>query len=276
METLSEDLVLLAIRPSGVIGVGAKLQYALAGSELVRLAALGRVAIEGGRIVVLDQAPTGDVLLDEALASLDDWVNDAKAWVAWDWSELIRRYLEKLAYAGTIQLERRRALGLIAVSGWTIHDIGRLASARARLDAIAYGTGDVDTAQAALAGLATAIGLPALIYPGPGGSAARRRIACAVRSIYPAPEITLAVWSPDGGIRAATEAESRSYSDAAVRVATDAAVRASIDAATQVAMSAVDRGHYAAAAGAHAIGRLVRNLDALPIGKRRPARESMR
>src|SRR5580698_9200130 len=99
METLGEDLVLLAIRPNGVIGTGAKLQYGLSGSELVRLAALGRVSIQDGRIVVLDHTPTGDLLLDEALASMHDWVHDAQAWVGWDWYELVRRYLERLAAA---------------------------------------------------------------------------------------------------------------------------------------------------------------------------------
>lgn len=66
METLGDDLVLLAIVPNGVIGAAAKLQYGLSGSELVRFAALRRAGVERGRIVVLNQAPTGDVLLDEA------------------------------------------------------------------------------------------------------------------------------------------------------------------------------------------------------------------
>jgi hypothetical protein len=222
METLGEDLVLLAIRPNGVIGTGAKLQYGLSGSELVRLAALGRVSIQDGRIVVLDHTPTGDLLLDEALASMHDWVHDAQAWVGWDWYELVRRYLERLAAAGTIQLERRKALGLITVAGWTVLDAGRLAAARARLDAIAYNPGDVAAAQAAFAALATVIGLPPLIYPGSGGAAARQQLARAARSIRA------------DAIQAVTGATG----DAAVRAATDAAVRASID-ATQAAMSAV-------------------------------------
>ena len=146
METLGDDLVLLAIRPNGVISVAAKLRYGLSGSELVRLAALRRVGIERGRIVVLDEAPTGDVFLDEALASMDDGRKPpaAKAWVARNRGELVRRYLERLAAARTIQLERRKALGFIPVDGWTVLDAGRLAAAQARLDAIAQGTGDVD------------------------------------------------------------------------------------------------------------------------------------
>jgi len=53
-----------------VIAPAATLQYGLSGSELVRLAALRRVDIEDGRIVVLDKAPTGDALLDGALVNM--------------------------------------------------------------------------------------------------------------------------------------------------------------------------------------------------------------
>ena len=113
MDTLGDDLVLLAIRQNGVIAPAATLRYGLSGSELVRLAALRRVDIDNGRIVVLDKAPTGDALLDEALVKMHrDWQERiAMVWVAQDRGDLVRRYLERLAAARTIQLERRKALG---------------------------------------------------------------------------------------------------------------------------------------------------------------------
>jgi hypothetical protein len=43
METLGEDLLLLAVRPDGKLGASAKLRFGLSGSELVRLAAARRV-----------------------------------------------------------------------------------------------------------------------------------------------------------------------------------------------------------------------------------------
>ena len=43
METLDEDLLLLAVRPNGKLGATAKLRFGLSGSELVRLAAARRV-----------------------------------------------------------------------------------------------------------------------------------------------------------------------------------------------------------------------------------------
>jgi hypothetical protein len=71
VDTLGEDLVLLAIQPgNGTLAARQRLPYGLRGSELVRLAASGRAAITRGRIVVLDHRPTGDDRLDAALASL--------------------------------------------------------------------------------------------------------------------------------------------------------------------------------------------------------------
>ena len=257
METLGDDLVLLTIRPNGVIAAAAKLQYALSGSELVRLAALGRVGIERGRIVVLDKAPTGDLLLDEALASMDGGAQapTARQWVARNRDELVRRYLDRLDAAGTIQLERRKALGLISVNGWTVLDAGRRAAAKARLDAVAHGTGSVSASEVALAGLATAIGLPPIIYPGIGGFGARRRIARAARGGSSAAGMTHADSTPPAD---APDVATGAATDAAVRAATEASVQASIGAATQAAImgatNAAGHPHHAADGGGHTGG----------------------
>ena len=59
VDTLGEDLVLLAIQPaSGMIAARQRIPYGLRGSELVRLAASGRAVITNDRIVVLDDAAT--------------------------------------------------------------------------------------------------------------------------------------------------------------------------------------------------------------------------
>jgi hypothetical protein len=230
METLGDDLVLLSIRPNGVIGTAAKLRFGLSGTELVRLAALRRVDIDGGRIIILDEAPTGDLLLDEALTGMEGDLQPqtAKQWVAAERGDVARRYLERLSGAGTIRAERRKALGLIPVIGWTVDDAGRLAEARARLDAIAYDSIGVGPEPAALAGLASAIGLPSLVYPGFGGRAARKRVAGA---------------DPNPAARVPPPPTN----DAAVRASIDAATRAAVSAATETA-------HHAAGHGGHAVG----------------------
>ena len=250
METVGEHLVLLGIRANGTIGVAAKLRFGLSGAELIRLAAMRRVDIERGRIVVLDPAPTGDALLDDALASMQDRrrPQTAKNWVARNRPGLTRRYLDRLAGAGTIRLERRRALGFIPADRWIVADAGRLAQAKARLDAIAYGSGGVSAEQAALAGLASAIGLARLQYPGSADRAAVKRLRTVQREQSPgvvagvADATGAAVGAAGTAAIAATDAATR----AAIQAATDAAISASIDAATSAATEAA---HHAASGG---------------------------
>jgi Golgi phosphoprotein 3 (GPP34) len=245
METVGDDLVLLGIRANGKIGVAAKLRFGLSGAELIRLAAMRRIDIERGKIVVLDPAPTGDALLDAALASMQDHRRPptAKNWVARNRVGLTRRYLDRLIEAGTIRLERRKVLGLLPADHWIVADGERLAQAKARLDAIAHGSGEVTAEQAALAGLASAIGLPRLLYPGSAERAAVKRLRTARR------EQSAEVVDATG---AAVRAASRTATDAAVNAATDAATRAAIQAAIDASINAsIDAATTAATEAAH-------------------------
>jgi hypothetical protein len=133
METLAEDLLLLAVRPNGKLGAAPKLRFGLSGSELVRLAAARRVDIVRGRIVVLDAAPTGDDLLDAALQSMTGGRRQptAKAWVAHSRPGLVDRYLDRLAAAGVIRSEGRQIMGLFPGTRWVVVDTGRQAQVRA-------------------------------------------------------------------------------------------------------------------------------------------------
>src|SRR5580700_6057654 len=231
METLAEDLLLLAVRPNGKLGAAPKLRFGLSGSELVRLAAARRVDIVRGRIVVLDAAPTGDDLLDAALQSMTGGRRQptAKAWVAHSRPGLVDRYLDRLAAAGVVRAEGRRVMGLFPGTRWVVVDTARQAQVRARLDAIASGSvapGRLDSEQAAFAGLAGAIGLAALIYPGFSGAAARKNLKkAATRERSDSPEA-----SAVAGAAAATDVADHAR-DAAMRAAMNASVQAATDAA---------------------------------------------
>ena len=177
--TLGEDLVLLTLQQGGgrlaaqhVTGIG------LMGAELVRLAASGRVDIASARIQVLDPAPTGDAEADAALAGLAAQKRPprAKAWCSRPRRGICDAYLARLAAAGAITMQEQTRLGFIRVRRWQVTDPARAQAARARLDAIARGTGEVDLAQAAFGGLAHAIGLSGSLYPGKDGRAARKRL----------------------------------------------------------------------------------------------------
>jgi hypothetical protein len=68
--TLGDDLLLLSIRPDqGRIATLPQIDYGLMGSELVRLAASGRIDIADNRIVVQDSTATGDAEPDASNAS---------------------------------------------------------------------------------------------------------------------------------------------------------------------------------------------------------------
>ena len=122
MDELCDDLLLLAVCPDGTLALPADLRFGVSGAELVRLAAARRVDITRGRIVVLDTTPTGDELLDAALASMAGGRRgpSAKAWVARHRPGLVHLYLARAAAAGTIREERGTRLGFIPVTRWLV------------------------------------------------------------------------------------------------------------------------------------------------------------
>ena len=123
-----------------------------------------------------------------------------------------------------IRAEQQTRLGFIRVIRWQITDTARVADARARLDAIAQGTGPVDLALAAFGGLAHAIGLSGSLYPGKDGRAARKRLEVVA----------------EGDVTAAPAGHAAHH---AVHAASHAAVSAAVHSAT-----------HAAAAAAHSAG----------------------
>lgn len=263
MDTLGEDLVLLAIEPDrGTIAARSRLPYGLRGSELVRLAASGRVGISSDRIMVLDGQPTGDAQLDAALADLTGARRPPrpKTWVGHPGSHIVDTYLARLAAAGAIREDQRTLLGFIPALRWQIADTARAADARARLDAIARATGPVDTAQAAFAGLASASGLGAVLYPGMAHRQLRKRLEQIAKGELTqgagAAQTAQAARATDAAARAAVQSAPDAAARAAVQSAIDAATSAATQAATQAAVSAaVHAAHHAASdAGAHGGG----------------------
>jgi hypothetical protein len=256
METLGEDLALLSVGPNGRIQQGQRLAIALAGSELVRLAARGKAGIADGRIVVRDAAPAGSAELDLALESLVQARRPpkAKAWVGRPRRGIVEAYLGRLAESGALHGERA-FLG----TRWQVTDPGRAAAAAARLDAIARSSGAVDTAGAALGGLAHAAGLGATLYRGLANREPRARLKRIaegkVAEAGPAPAgIADAVGdtglAADAASRAAAQATAAAAANAATQAAADAATQAAVDAATHAAVHAAT--HAAVHAAVHA------------------------
>jgi hypothetical protein len=234
MDTLGTDLVLLSIDPgSGRIRLESNLRYGLMGSELVRLAAKGRIDIRDDRIIVLEPADvsTGDPQLDEALGSImaARRALRPRVWVGRPRPGIVQSYLDMLAAWGVIGLDGR---GMFARR--RIIDQPAAASARARLDAIAFGTGQVDLAQASYAGLAHAVRLDRALYPGWDMSTVHRRFQEIARGQWTAAAVQSAISSANAASMAAMNAAAQ----AATNAATQAAITAATNAAIQASMAA--------------------------------------
>jgi len=285
METLGEDLALLSAGSNGKIQQPHRLAIALAGSELVRLAARGQAEVADGRIVVRDAARTGSAELDLALESLARAGRPpkAKAWVGHPRRGIVAEYLGRLTESGALRSERA-FLG----SRWQVTDPGRAAAAAARLDAIARSAGPVDTDGAAFGGLAHAAGLGMILYRGwanreprarlkriaegkaAGAGPAKAAIADAVggtalaadaasrsadqAAAQAAVSAASAAAAAAAATQAAADAATQAALDAATHAAVHAATHAAVQAATQAAAQAADAGGHGGAAGGHGHG----------------------
>ena len=235
LDRLGEDLVLMSLAEDGRIVNRKRIGFGLMGSELVRLAAGGRVTIESNRVVVRDRAPCGDAELDAALASLAGSGRGArpKAWVGHPRPRICDAYLDRLATAGAVRPEQVERLGIFPVTRWRVADPARLASARARLDEVALSDAPVSTAQAAYAGLAHAVGLPALLYRGWDNRHVRKRLERIAKGEWAAAAVSAASQDATAASQAAISAAQQAAVAAAVDAATAAAVQAAVGAAQQ-------------------------------------------
>jgi hypothetical protein len=210
LAALGEDLFLLSIRRrDGKLLTRGRIDSALMASELIRLAAAGQAWIAEGRIVATDQTATGDPELDAALLSLAGATTPPRpeTWVGLPRRGIRAAYAARLTSAGALRMEPGRVLGIrrfhVGTPRYRVTDAPRVAAARSRLDAVTQPPGAPaagpqpsapltagsrdsgpqlpplrsDPAQPALAGLASAIGLGDVLYPGREGRAQRARMA---------------------------------------------------------------------------------------------------
>ena len=155
LAALGEDLFLLSIRArDGKLMTRRRIESALMGAELVRLAAAGRASIMEGRIVAGDRAATGDPELDDALAGLigAPFPPRPQTWVGLPRPGIRGAYAARLSSAGVLRVESGRLPG---TARYHVTGASRAAAARARLDgATQSGAAPAGPAPAALAGLA--------------------------------------------------------------------------------------------------------------------------
>ena len=140
---LAEDLLLLVTaddtgRPAADSN---NTEVALGGALLAELALTQRVDIAGpdervreGRVIVRDAGPTGDSVLDDALATLGDKEGKEPQNVVAAVGERTRvRLYERLAEAGLLRAEEGRILGIFPTHRWPAEHTGHEAAVGASL-----------------------------------------------------------------------------------------------------------------------------------------------
>lgn len=226
---LGSDLMLLAIDPrNGRVLAPGQLAFGLMAAELVELAALGRLRIENGRVVLTEPAgsATGDENLDAALASIGAARRPQKAatWVGKPRRHIVESYLAEMSASGLV------ARSPASRNRWQVLDAAGVARARSSLDAVASGADPLDAGQAALGGLAHAVGVDRALYPGLAGRAVRKRMRHIANGQWTAAPAR-------DGADGAAEAAVAAATVAAVRAATQAAVQAAVAAAASAAIA---------------------------------------
>lgn len=150
MLTLPEELLLLGLRDEeGTVASGASLhlRYGLQGAIFSELVLRGRLGVDDkGKVVVRDETPTGDEVLDETLAavvkrgkprSLKDWITStAKTGGKGAQARLARRLVER----GVLREEEGRFLWVFPTQHFPSIDPGPESDVRDRVyKAVIYG-----------------------------------------------------------------------------------------------------------------------------------------
>src|SRR5688500_5350502 len=110
--TLADELALLAYDDDGSRKLGQPaLGYGLAGALLIELALARRVDVVGKKVTVLDPAPVGRPLLDQALARIaDDKPRKPAHWIEKLGKKLTEQVLDGLVAGGVLRREEDRVL----------------------------------------------------------------------------------------------------------------------------------------------------------------------
>ncbi|SDS95030.1 GOLPH3/VPS74 family protein [Actinopolymorpha singaporensis] len=218
---LAEDLLLLLVDDSTGRPVtdGTKLDHALAGAVLLELTLRGKVDVAGpgedvrkGRLVVRDESPTGEPVLDQGLSILDAREGSKPANVLGRLAKGLRdRLLAGLADRGVLRQEKGRVLGIFPTTRWPAEDSSHENSLRVTLSDVLVQGRTPDARTGALVSLLAAIDVVPKVVDAPDRRAVRRR----------AREISEGAWAADAVKKAV----------AAVNAATMAAVSAATTAA---------------------------------------------
>lgn len=181
---LGEELLLLAVddeRGTMSAAAAATIGYGLAGALLLDLTLAGRLTTAGQTLVVADATPTGDDLLDDALARIAGARRgrDARHWVG-DLSRAVphlkARLLDRLIRRGILRRDEHRILALFSAPHYPAMDLTTEWQLRHGIRTVVLDGETPDARTAMLLSLVRACNLADAIFTRDERKAARRRL----------------------------------------------------------------------------------------------------
>ncbi|MET9020947.1 GPP34 family phosphoprotein [Actinopolymorpha sp. NPDC004070] len=217
---LAEDLLLLLLDDSTGRPVtdGTKLDHALAGAVLLELTLRGKVDVAGpgedvrkGRLVVREETPTGEPILDQGLAILDAREGSKPANVLGKLARGLReRLLAGLADRGVLRQEKGRVLGIFPTTRWPAEDSSHENSLRATLSGVLVQGLTPDARIGALVSLLAAIDVVPKVVDAPDRRSVRRRAKEISEGAWAADAVKMAVAAVNAATMAAVTAATAS------------------------------------------------------------------
>ncbi|PZF84626.1 GOLPH3/VPS74 family protein [Jiangella anatolica] len=204
---IAEDLVLLAYddETGKPLLDSTRLDYGLAGALLLELSLLDKVTVAGpgeqvkkDRLVLRDPTPTGDDVLDRALADLaDDEGRKPKNVLGSLRKGLRDRLLRRLAERGVLRRQSGTVLRVFPTTRWPAADASHEAALRQRLHDVLVTGLEPDPRTAALVSLLLAVDGLRKAVPSDDRRAVKRR----------AKEISESDWAADAVKKAVQEVQ---------------------------------------------------------------------
>jgi hypothetical protein len=212
--SLGEALYLLALDDArGTVGMNAAgtLPYGLTGAVLLDLTLRGRLTFAGKTVTVSDATPTGDDILDDALAEIG---RSRRSRTAQHWVMHLQRHiphhrdrlLARLVGHGILRQAEDRVLGIIPRQRYPEVDHTTEAELNARLRAIALEGAPPATDDALLLSLVYACRLDGVLFSREERKAAKQRAKDITRGDVVGKAVSDAIASVEAGVTAAVVA----------------------------------------------------------------------
>lgn len=222
MVSLVDELLLLAYDDASGRNQAAYLELGLGGAIMLELTLAERIDVADGRVSVVDDAPTGEALLDEVLRRIgEDKPRKPAAVVQRAGKGLTQPVLDELVSRGVLRYKRDKLLGVFPFHRYLPDDPTAEADARVRLEGAVDAGAASDARTAALASLVYALKMDAIVFP----ERSQREVRKALKAIAEGS------WAGDA-TRKAVEAAQAAVMAAVVAATTAAAASAATSSAT--------------------------------------------